>query len=103
VSAVPTGLVEELVGQLGDSSRAEDAACFPLVRGSADHPGLYAWWSDVEGLGVLSTPFGEELPTLIYAGQAGATSTRTAVQMSATLRSRICQNHLNGNVASSIM
>jgi hypothetical protein len=46
-------------------------------------------------------PFDEVLPPLIYAGQAGATTTRSGTQRSATLYSRIGQNHLNGNVASS--
>lgn len=36
-----------------------------------------------------------------HAGQAGATTNRSQTQRCATLRTRICQKHLNGNVASS--
>jgi hypothetical protein len=49
----------------------------------------------------LSKPFGVRLPSLIYAGQAGATSSRAGVERVATLRSRIGGNHLRGNIRSS--
>jgi hypothetical protein len=82
-------------------SNAEPAALFPRDRASADHAGLYSWWSDDDGLRVLSLPFALPLSPLIYAGQTGGTTTRSKVQRVATLRSRIGANHLNGNVSSS--
>ena len=94
-------LVEEFARYLRDPANAEPAGSFPNVPDRADHPGLYAWWADDVGLALLSVPFGEDLPPLIYAGQAGATSTRSAVQSSATLHSRVSRNHVNGNVAAS--
>jgi hypothetical protein len=94
-------VVGELVAHLADPANAEPPVSFPLEPSRADHPGLYAWWADGDGLAVLSAPFGESLGPPIYAGQTGATSTRSAKQRSATLRSRISANHLNGNVASS--
>ena len=66
-----------------------------------DEPGLYSWWADGEGLRQLEAVFASALPRLIYAGQAGATSTRAASPSMATLRSRIGGNHLNGNIRSS--
>jgi hypothetical protein len=54
-----------------------------------EHPGLYAWFVDVDGARELATGVG--LPVtegLIYAGQAGAGTSQ------ATLESRINRNHL---------
>jgi hypothetical protein len=58
-----------------------------------EHPGLYAWFADHEGAGVLADGIG--LPVsegLIYAGQAGAGTSH------ATLRSRILGNHLGSDI-----
>ncbi len=94
-------IVDTLVARLTDPANAESAAGFPANRVASDYPGLYSWWADDEALRILSAPFGVRLPPLIYAGQAGATSTRSGRIRTATLRSRICTNHLNGNVGSS--
>lgn len=94
-------MIAAVVGQLSDRSNAQPARRFPADAAEADHPGLYAWWADAEGLGVLSTVFDAELTPLIYAGQAGATSTRSKTERESTLGSRIGGNHLNGNVGSS--
>src|SRR5262245_54906512 len=93
--------VAALVDHLQDIGNAEPARSFPRDPAVASHPGLYAWRADEAGLDVLSAPFGAHLPPLIYAGQAGATSSRAGVERTATLRSRISGNHLNGNVRSS--
>src|SRR5438552_1138242 len=90
-------IVDALVDRLTDPANAESAAGFPLDRAATEHPGLYSWWADDETQRILSTLFGVQMPALIYAGQAGATSTRSRRIRSATLRSRICTNHLNGN------
>lgn len=93
--------VAELVGYLSDASNAEPSRTFPREPSRAEHPGLYAWWADDEALAMLSMSFGEDLSPLIYAGQTGATSTRSLTRRSTTLGSRIGGSHLNGNVASS--
>ncbi len=94
-------LVDALVVKLSDRSSAHPAMRFPMDAAEADRAGLYAWWADAVGLAVLSAVFDVGLPPLIYAGQAGATSTRSKTERAATLRSRIGGNHLNGNVTSS--
>ena len=94
-------LVDVLARRLADRRLAASPAEFLSGAQGADGPGLYAWWADADGLAALAVPFGVTLPSLIYAGQAGATSTRSKTERVATLRSRICSNHLNGNIGSS--
>lgn len=93
--------IERLLARLSDRSNAEPAAGFPRDRGAADHPGLYAWYAAPSALDLLSAPFDEPLPELIYAGQAGATSSRAGLERAATLHSRIRGNHLRGNLKAS--
>ncbi|HET7488095.1 MAG TPA: hypothetical protein VFJ85_09210 [Acidimicrobiales bacterium] len=97
----PTPSIDELVATLSDRRTATPASAFPADRSVADHPGLYAWWADDKGLALLGYEFDVELPPLIYAGQAGATSARSRTERVATLLSRIGGNHLNGNISSS--
>ena len=94
-------VVNALVARLTNLAHSEPAAGFPADRTASGYPGLYSWWADDNALDILSAPFGIRLPPLIYAGQTGATSTRSRRARLATLGSRICTNHLNGNVASS--
>ena len=96
-----SAIVDALVDRLTDPINSESAAMFPADPVATEYPGLYSWWADDEALNILSTLFGVRMPSLIYAGQAGATSTRSRRIRSATLRSRICTNHLSGNVGSS--
>jgi len=96
-----SALIDALVERLTDPANSEPAAEFPADRVATEHPGLYSWWADDEALSVLSTVFGVSMPSLIYAGQTGATSTRVRKISPATLHSRICRNHLGGNVGSS--
>lgn len=63
-----------------------------------EHPGLYAWFVDVDGAEHLADGIG--LPVcegLIYAGQAGARTSR------ATLGSRIRGNHLGSDIYGSTL
>lgn len=94
-------VIAEAIAHLSDADNAEPAEGFPTDARGAERPGLYAWWADPEALATLSEPFGVRLPPLIYAGEAGATSSRAKLSRTATLRSRVRANHLNGNVASS--
>ena len=96
-----SAIVDALVDRLTDPANSEAAATFPADRAATEYPGLYSWWADDETLSMLYTLFGVRMSSLIYAGQAGATSTRSRRTRAATLRSRICTNHLNGNVGSS--
>jgi len=91
----------DAVRLLGTSSSAQPAKGFPRDVDEVSTPGLYAWRVDDAGLATVSAPFDSTLPSLIYAGQAGAASTRTGKVGSATLLSRINGNHLRGNVGSS--
>lgn len=86
---------------LRDPVNATPAAAFPDGQRDVEQAGLYAWTVDAAGSAALSTAFDVELPALIYAGQAGATSSRSGVERDATLRSRIVGNHLRGNIRSS--
>ena len=65
-------------------------------------PGLYAWWTDDEGAAALSHGLGVPVaPGRVYAGQAGATRWPSGRPVTATLGSRIANNHLRGRVRSS--
>lgn len=68
---------------------------------AASRPGLYSWWADKEARDVIGLELGAEIGALIYAGQAGATRQPSGTPSKATLRSRIMQNHINGNACSS--
>ena len=94
-------MIDAFVERLTDPANAESAATFPRDHAATESPGLYSWWADEEVLEMLQSLLCARMPALIYAGQAGATSTRSRRTRSATLRSRISANHLNGNVGSS--
>jgi hypothetical protein len=64
-------------------------------------PGLYSWWADDEARTILGTALDTDLPPLIYAGQAGATTSKQAITRSSTLRSRIVGQHLRANTRGS--
>lgn len=93
--------VAPLLARLTDPARRVSAATFPANRAEAEQPGLYAWWADGEARRAISQTLGVNVPELIYAGVAGATRWPSGSESSATLRSRIDANHLNGNVSSS--
>lgn len=63
-----------------------------LLSGTGE-PGMYAWFADGEGAGQLADGIGLAVrPGLIYAGQAGAVTSR------ATLGSRIRGDHLGSDI-----
>lgn len=87
--------VDQAAAVLGDGSRALPAREFPWPNVDLHWPGLYSWWVDEAGAEQVSHGLGHSVaPGLLYAGQAGATSTRAAATSGATLRSRIRTNHL---------
>jgi hypothetical protein len=84
-----------------ESSGARVAAdSFPIPGQPVDDAGLYSWWVDREGAEDLTHGLGTPVHDgLIYAGQTGAS---VGVGTSeATLRRRILNNHLRGNVRGS--
>lgn len=101
--AVPAGpTVDEVVAVLGDPVRARPVIAFPWGEVAQQQPGLYSWWVGEPGAAALSRGLGHEVaPGLVYAGQAGATTSRARVERSATLASRIGGNHLRGRITSS--
>jgi hypothetical protein len=93
---------QKLAGILGDEGNARSVADFPWEGVDLRHPGLYAWFVDVEGARALTAALGQSLtPGLLYCGQAGASSSKTGKASAATLLTRISGNHLSGNVDSS--
>lgn len=93
--------IARLVAGLGDVRNAVPAGVFPVDPTLAKHPGLYAWWADAEGLGVLSTALDCQLSPLIYAGLAGATHWPSGKASAVTLWARVGQLHLRGNIRGS--
>jgi hypothetical protein len=109
------GVVDQGEGEdAGEPTAALDALAFAprLVRArewshgftilaGLNEAGLYVWHVDVAGAKQLSAGLTHPvLPGRIYVGQAGATSPgRTS--SSATLKSRIGGNHLNGTIGGS--
>lgn len=94
--------VAAALAALGDGSIRVPVRAWPGALGGLDHPGLYAWWVDSSGAGMLSAGFDAEVATgRIYAGQAGATAWPSGTKRLATLRSRIGGNHIRGSVRGS--
>lgn len=92
----------ELADRLADESTALSAQDFPWPGIDLGHPGLYAWYVDLPGAHALTAALGHRVtPGLVYAGQAGATSSKAGKVSGATLASRIGGNHLSGDVDSS--
>lgn len=92
---------DHIAAWLASPANTHPAHHFPAGQADVDQAGLYAWFADEDGLAMLSAVLGAPLPPLIYAGQAGATSSRSGTVRLATLRSRIGGNHLRGNIGSS--
>lgn len=87
---------------LSDEASVRPAREFPWGDGRLGSAGLYSWWVDPEGAVQLSAGLGLPVaPGLLYAGQAGATTTRSGTVRAATLVSRIGGNHLRGRISSS--
>lgn len=81
---------------LNDASRTMAAPEAATATG-LDLPGLYSWWVDPEGAAELSLGLGLPIEAgLIYAGQAGATRTRSGKASTNTLRGRLVGMHLGG-------
>lgn len=93
--------VTRLVEALRDPRTAELASTFPLDTVAMKQPGLYAWSVDAEGLRVLVEQLQTSLPSLIYAGLAGAMHWPSGKQSTTTLWSRVRTMHLRGNIRSS--
>jgi GIY-YIG catalytic domain len=92
---------EAIVRRLTDPWNAVEPALFPRDRDEASSAGMYAWWGDGHARDTLGEEIGAALPPLLYVGQAGATQWPSGKRSSATLASRIGQQHVRGNARSS--
>lgn len=80
---------------LGTQERAVPACLLQREATTNSVFGLYSWWADDEARTELGVALGQEIPPLIYIGQAGAgSSTRS-------LWARIAGNHISGTVRTS--
>ena len=95
--------VSEATGYLSTFDNAVAASSFDPKGEAGSHPGLYSWWVDEAGREVLEASLEVDPLSLIYAGQAGATSSRSGKKSPATLGSRIDDNHLGGDVYGSTL
>ncbi len=92
---------ERAVESLSDQRTAVPAESFPQSLTGIHNSGLYVWWANGQGAKELAEALEESIPLLVYAGQAGATQWPSGKRSSATLESRIRQNHLNGPISRS--
>lgn len=98
----PAPNVDQLVTELVNEAAALPCSAFPWGRSDLRQPGLYSWWVDTDGAHELTAGLGHRVPTgLVYAGQAGASSSVAGRERQSTLESRITQNHLRGGTSSS--
>ena len=90
--------VSDVVSRLTQHDKAATPADFlGSARADLRLLGLYSWWVDANGASDLSTGLGLPLSAgLIYAGQAGATRTRSGRRSGNTLWGRITGMHLGG-------
>ena len=95
--------VSEAVEHLSAFDSAVGANSFDPKSEAASHPGLYSWWVDDVGREVFESSLETDMPGLIYAGQAGATSSRSGKKSPATLGSRLDDDHLGGTVYGSTL
>ena len=92
--------IRHIATLLSDPGRAEGPRTFPGNFGVADHAGLYSWWADESAVALIGQVGRVSTRHCIYVGQAGATQPGGKMS-SATLKSRILDNHIRGNVSSS--
>lgn len=98
----PDTEIDLLVATLGDRTRAEAPSTFPVDAAAASNAGLYSWWGDDDARRLLAAGLGvDDVPPLLYAGQAGATKWPSRKLSNATLGSRIGRQHIKGNARSS--
>jgi hypothetical protein len=95
------GAVALALSVLGKAN-AHSPADFPWGRSDLGSAGLYSWWVDREAANVISSALHCEISAgLIYVGQTGATAWPSGKSSSATLQTRIGDNHLRGRVTAS--
>jgi NTP pyrophosphatase (non-canonical NTP hydrolase) len=101
VSRAPFPTVDDLVVTLADPTDADSPAEFPSDPAAVNGPGMYSWWASDPARDLLSGWLADQIPGLIYAGQAGATKWPSGTRSSATLQTRIVRNHIKGSARSS--
>ena len=93
--------VRRVAALLSDRTRSEDPRAFPEDPITAGKAGLYSWWADEEAEELFLQAGGVPVGQLIYVGQAGAILWPSRKESTATLKSRILNNHIRGNPSSS--
>ena len=63
----------ELIELLRNPAISQAPRSFPQDLRMAGRAGMYVWWADDAARVALGAPLGGVLPSLVYAGQAGAT------------------------------
>jgi hypothetical protein len=92
-AAVP---IPDVAPLLEPTTAVAPAAFLAAGRTAADEPGLYSWWTDVEGAHDLSAGLGHPVePGLVYAGRAGGIRP-SGVWSTNTLWGRVATMHLGG-------
>ena len=92
--------IRHIAAVLSDPDRAECPSTFPRDTMAASSPGLYSWWADSTAEALFAQVGYISTGQCIYIGQAGATQP-SGKTSSATLKSRILNNHIRGNASSS--
>lgn len=72
-----------------------------LATQQLDSAGIYSWWVDDEGAAALTAGLGYDVSGLIYAGETGGSSSGSGVAGKSTLRQRLLDNHMRGNISAS--
>ena len=93
--------VTEALTCLTDSTSLILASAFDKGLDGCDLPGLYSWWADGHAQQVITDVLGEQVDSLIYVGQTGATKWPSGKRSDGTLGSRVADQHIGGNARSS--
>ncbi len=92
--------VQRICTLLADPAAAREPAMINR-GGEYDVAGLYSWWADDDARKIIGSVLGCEAPALVYVGQAGATKMPSGTRSSATLASRIAEQHAKGAIGAS--
>lgn len=82
------------IARLADDGNAMAVSNPRLRTALPEGPGLYAWWGDAAALKAMGTVSEHAAAGPLYAGRAGSAAT-------ATLRARVWNNHVRGNIGRS--
>ncbi len=93
--------IRHIAGLLSDPAQSEHPRAFPADSIAAESAGLYSWWADEVAQELFRQAVEVPVGQFLYIGQAGATHWPSGRKSTATLNSRIRNNHMRGNLSSS--